>query len=1187
MIYNNLPNPQPLLPPPNVTMSSSNAFIRALSPAMEGLTQAVHNSHLLSLSEPDSKTLAINDRFFVLQGKVAECRSVEQVIDAVPSDYRQALREHLLSYSSWCEKMETVKTSLERLTRALEAQTVPPRLRVKAPEFQFTKEFGDSNTDASNQARTSFNTATATYQEAINVAAKSGKKAELDFWVNKCSLPKLLEAGTDIVNAVWTARHQSFRVPVIVYNEEGRPTIGDWEVPSQKKIERDCLIKAFPTIGTHIGQLVSIRHRSMEIKIQKKKEVAAKADVEMTNATTAGPSIQSLIDKGLNARLKKLNLVPGKKVNSRSYSSSTALANDCSNYSELVWPREKGSETEVRSDFFDGPSKRETKVYGSNVQEKRRGKDCQEEDGQREAESPVIRSKRERKSKGIVTDPSVSILNPSTIPDEILNYTWDDAVTYVLLHTPIDFLEAGQYRNQVHCSDGVIVPPEIANDLSLGLKYMFFSPPNKKLIAEAWSEFQARLRWRIFFLFKEGVNKPYDPDYSVRRNKHNKSPPKLPQWMELGLVMGRRYVNGTIASLPDEKLMEIQKNPFTPKKHKILRFLKDNNYVITMTDKNLGLAVSERDWLIRNELKLLEDERNYKQLSKSNADSIMKSKIEKMKLLSYTTENHLFLNELKVHDYFRSLIPLEGEYIYPQFHGLPKIHKKPTGFRPIIPCHSVCFNPAAKFVSKELKPLILSAPSIIHGTKDLFIRLSQLRIKPGRKFYFVTGDVVAYYPNVPLQQCMEIVNSMYEQWLLDHSVVTDMPQITENSIENNLLRLEIFKRAIEIGNTQLITQHGDKYFEQLNGLAMGVADSPDLANLYGVHFEEKAKILQHPQVVFYGRYIDDCIAIVYAESADRALRLISDTIKFDKCVIEWAVSGSQCQFLDAVIFKGENNQLRWRPFVKAGNNRERIPWVSHHPIDVKRGVYIGELSRLAVLCSHKEIYIEAVRDLNALYQARGYPVPLFMSWCKKNSQERWEKRFTLRTDTDQRDESVLVLKTRFDDVWNWFSATELGNTITKYWEEWYERAVDDRYSTSDPSRLFPAPMAEDEHDLVDIQPGLYKTIRVKGEEEYVPDLGRIGILGSRWIVSRKRTTNLFDLANVWKKIVFQKLDETIADEGGVDPTIPIVEEDNEPGEDLPHNLASTDEVSDVILHRRSRSIDQEHPEFGRSSKFYT
>jgi hypothetical protein len=1160
-------------------MSSSSAFARAFSPSLEAITQAIHNSHILNFSDETDYKNSSNDRLLVLQGKLAECRSVEQVIDAVFSDYRPAFKEHLLSYTSWCEKQETVRSSLERLTRSLEAQTVPPRLRVKAPEFQFTKEFGDSGSTAASNARDAFTTATATFQEAINAASLAGKKAELEFWVNKCDLAILLEELSDTIATVWNDREKSFKVPKIIYDDSGKAKIGEWVVPPQKTIERDTLIRAIPLLGVRIGEIVAIRHRSMAAKIHKKKEVSAKADVEMTEATKPGPSIQSLIDKGLNARLKKLNFVPGKKVNSRSYPHSTALANDCSNFSELVWPREKGFETQVRPLFIEGSSKGKTKVSGS-VEEKRRYTDCQEEDGQGKAERPEHRSKRER--KGIITEPSVSLPHPSTYPDEILNYSWDHAVTYVHLHTPIEFLEAGLYRNSVHCSDGVLVPPEISNDLSLGLKYMFFTPPNRKLIMEAWSEFQIRLRWRIFFLFKEGVNKPYDPDYSVRRKKYNKSPPKLPQWMEFGLVMGRRYVYSTIASIPDEKLMDARKNPFAPKSYKILQFLKDNNYVITMTDKNLGLAVSERDWLIRNELKLLEDIRNYKQLSKKDADTIMINKGNQMKLLSYTVEKHLPLNELKVGEYFRSLVSGDGEeIIYPLFHGLPKIHKKPTGFRPIIPCHSVCFNPAAKFVSKELKPLIQEAPSIIHGTKDLFTRLSQLRIEPRRKLFFVTGDVVAFYPNIPLQSCINIVSSMYEQWLLDHSNNSDIPLLDENSLQNNLLKLEVFKRAIEIGNTQLITQHGEKYFEQLGGLAMGVADSPDLANLYGYHFEKLSNILHHPRVVFYGRYIDDCIGLVYAESANEALNLISDTIKFDGCVIEWAVSDSQCQFLDSVIFKGDYNQLRWRPYVKAGNNRERIPWVSHHPIDVKRGVYIGELSRLAVLCSHKEIYIEAVRDLNALYQTRGYPVPLFMSWCKKNLQERWEKRFSLRNATDQGGESVLVLKTRFDDVWNWFSATELGNTITKYWEEWYERAVDGRFSTSDPSRPFPVP-DEHEHDLVDIRPDLFRIIRVKGEEEFVPDLGKIGILGSRWIVSRKRNTNLFDLANVWKKIVFRQLDENIAQEGGVDPTIPNADEIENPGEELPHNQDDTDNV--IQLHRRERSQELEHPEFGRQSK---
>jgi hypothetical protein len=68
---------------------------------------------------------------------------------------------------------------------------------------------------------------------------------------------------------------------------------------------------------------------------------------------------------------------------------------------------------------------------------------------------------------------------------------------------------------------------------------------------------------------------------------------------------------------------------------------------------------------------------------------------------------------------------------------------------------------------------------------------------------------------------------------------------------------------------------------------------------------------------------------------------------------------------------------------------------------------------------------------------------------------------------------------------------------------------------------------------------------------------------------------------VWKKIVFQKLDENIADEGGVDPTIPAT---------LMSDTLETEKLAypeidkDIILHQCSKSPEQEHLEFGRSSK---
>jgi len=714
---------------------------------------------------------------------------------------------------------------------------------------------------------------------------------------------------------------------------------------------------------------------------------------------------------------------------------------------------------------------------------------------------------------------------------------------------------------------------------------MLYSPPSKKLISEAWKDFTRRLRWRIFFTFKEGTNRLFDPDYAVDKVS-TKPPPILPQWMELGLVMGRRIVNKTIVSIPDEITKVAQKQPFPPTCYRILQFLSDNDYVITMTDKNLGLAVSERDWLKQNELTLLRDKRNYRELSKVEADRIMNKKCKEMKELSDMTIDHILLSELKLGEYFESKITEPGkEHKYPLFHGLPKIHKKPTGFRPIIPCHSVVFNPAAKFVSKELKPLVKAAPSIIHGTKDFTMKLSQLRIDSQKQWFFVTGDVVAYYPNVPLGSCIDVICEMYEDWLLNNSEVDPTSAYnTQLPVDDLNVRRKIFQRAIEIGNTQLITQHGDKYYEQLNGLAMGVSDSPDLANLWGAYFEKKANILAHQNVVYYGRYIDDCFSIVYAKSADEALDLIKNKISFDGCTIEWNVSGVGCQFLDANLYK-EDGKLQWRPFVKAGNNRERIPWVSHHPMDVRRGVYVGECSRLAVLCSNKENYIAAIRDLNALYSKRGYPQNLVMNWCRKNIQERWEKRFALQTQSEH-DEGVLVLKSRYNDVWNWFSAAELGKAVTEYWSDWYTHSEKGQF-ISDPARPFQPDNPDDNHGITDVRPDLWtRVLNREGEEVFVPDLRKIGILGCRWIVSRKRTTNLFDLSSLWKKTVFRKLDEAIAEEGGVVPQISSI--DDETNILVPDRPIIQDvQDDDIVLHRREPSEELEHPEFGRISKVYT
>jgi hypothetical protein len=87
---------------------------------------------------------------------------------------------------------------------------------------------------------------------------------------------------------------------------------------------------------------------------------------------------------------------------------------------------------------------------------------------------------------------------------------------------------------------------------------------------------------------------------------------------------------------------------------------------------------------------------------------------------------------------------------------------------------------------------------------------------------------------------------------------------------------------------------------------MGVADSPDLANLFGWFFERQVDILNHPLVAFYRLFINNIFGIVYASSKMEAVQIMN-AVKFDGCIIEWGVLDNFLPFLDMVIYRNVNN----------------------------------------------------------------------------------------------------------------------------------------------------------------------------------------------------------------------------------------------------------------------------------------
>jgi len=301
----------------------------------------------------------------------------------------------------------------------------------------------------------------------------------------------------------------------------------------------------------------------------------------------------------------------------------------------------------------------------------------------------------------------------------------------------------------------------------------------------------------------------YDPDYEVpyerRMAKSSYS------FIESGLQLGYAYLIQVTAK-PDS----------TRDKYKDLRqplatlenYLKEKDYVVLPTDKNLGTAVVTRQWFIEKSLSLLDD-RNYECIPHEKFLKIVQRNMNLVEEAAVVADE---LGNTQLAQFLRCKIPDDGDaksYVAPKFYGIPKIHKTPIKMRPILPCHSAITNPCAKYVSKCLKPIINSIPSIIRGTKDFVTKLQGIKIPLDRKAFLVTGDVVAFYPNVPLGKAL--MNAL--KWWQRFSKPKD------------LLVEKLFIRCLNTGNRNLAFRFIDKYYVQKQGLAMGVADSPDLANL--------------------------------------------------------------------------------------------------------------------------------------------------------------------------------------------------------------------------------------------------------------------------------------------------------------------------------------------------------------------
>ena len=160
----------------------------------------------------------------------------------------------------------------------------------------------------------------------------------------------------------------------------------------------------------------------------------------------------------------------------------------------------------------------------------------------------------------------------------------------------------------------------------------------------------------------------------------------------------------------------------------------------------------------------------------------------------------------------------------PMFYRLPKIHKTGIHLRSIGSSRGSVTYGVAKVIAKVLKPLVGKLPHHIQSTMDFVCKVREVTLLPGE--CLSSYDVTVSFTSVPIDPVLNIIKDLLKQDdTLSKRTVISVQNITE------LL-------GFCLHNTYFSFQN--RFYEQVEGAAMGSPVSQIVAKLYMEHFEREA-----------------------------------------------------------------------------------------------------------------------------------------------------------------------------------------------------------------------------------------------------------------------------------------------------------------------------------------------------------
>lgn len=542
----------------------------------------------------------------------------------------------------------------------------------------------------------------------------------------------------------------------------------------------------------------------------------------------------------------------------------------------------------------------------------------------------------------------------------------------------------------------VYIPEDIEYMLAVNHKYILHSKPQDHDVEEAKRKFIRTVRIRYQFR-----DKPSNPEYIPQFHVGNPTwePQKASKAIELGLDRAVKVIDHQVGLALSSAALQAprQRNLNWTR---VQMFLTENSLITKLTDKNLGLAVFPKQWYVEEIEKMLADDKVYQPVPAQRVEQL-RGKISQK------------LSQWRLPKSMDKFVRQKTEFRIPEFHAIPKVHKTPWALRPIVPSHSWVTSRVSEVIDYLCRPLLENMPWVVNSTKQVVNNLSQVRANSDN-VWICTGDVVAFYTNIDALECAAVVAGAWKRYFpeskIDKNIIAKMIRFV---MENNFFQFQ------------------DQMYQQIDGLAMGTACAPLLANIYAAFYERKQRVLYQKGVLLYNRYIDDILMIFHGTEKD--LNGFLNTFELGSLTVKWDYSSMKKEFLDVEVMRVRDLRgwrIATRLFKKEMNRHLYIPWSSAHPQHVKKAFVKAELIRLAIVSSEVGYFADARIQFYGNLRRRGYPSETLENWF---SQVSYDNRPRFLLGKEEETEVPLMLSGQYNPVWEYINVGEVIREARREW----------------------------------------------------------------------------------------------------------------------------------------------------------